>query len=133
MLRRHRHREVIVISHVKSAVMYVGDQQRSLDFYTGKLGFAKVVDEEMWPGARWVEVLPPGGQTSIVLSSAVAFGKRPGEGAFLTFACDDVHATCRELRAAGVEVTDPVEEAWGTYIKATDPDGHHVQISTPRR
>lgn len=118
-----------MITHVSVAVMYVADQERSVDFYIDKLGFEKLVDQEMFPGARWIEVRPPQGQTSIVLSSAEAFDKEPGEGAYLTFACDDIVATVEELRAVGVEVTDPVEEPWGTYCKATDPDGHEVQIA----
>jgi len=117
-----------MITHVNVAVMYVADQERSREFYVDKLGFEVVRDEEMWPGARWLEVAPRGAQTAIVLSSAADFGKRPGEGAYLTFACDDVHATVRQLREAGVKVTDPVAEPWGTYIKATDPDGNEVMI-----
>jgi lactoylglutathione lyase len=109
--------------------MYVADQAKSREFYVDRLGFEVVRDEEMWPGARWLEVRPTGAQTSIVLSSAAAFDKRPGEGAYLTFACDDIEATVRQLRAAGVTVTDPVTESWGTFVKATDPDGHEVQIA----
>jgi lactoylglutathione lyase len=71
-----------MITHVGVAVMYVSDQDASVDFYVNKLGFEKKIDEEMWPGARWVELLPPKGQTSIVLSSAAAFDKQPGEGPF---------------------------------------------------
>jgi hypothetical protein len=41
--------------------MYVADQDASLEFYVDQLGFTKQIDEEMWPGARWVEVLPPSG------------------------------------------------------------------------
>jgi lactoylglutathione lyase len=67
----------------------------------------------------------------IVLSSAAKFDKEQG-GAYVTFACDDIHTTVRELRELGVTVTDPVEEPWGTYIKGTDPDGHQVQISQKR-
>jgi predicted enzyme related to lactoylglutathione lyase len=118
-----------MITHVRIAVMYVADQDQSLDFYVNKLGMTKRADEEMWPGARWIEVVPPGAQTAIVLSSAAAFDKQPGEGAYLMFACDDIHATVTELRERGVTVTDPVEESWGTYVKATDPDGHEVQIT----
>ncbi|MFC3996922.1 VOC family protein [Nocardiopsis sediminis] len=118
-----------MITHISVAVMYVRDQQRSVDFYVSKLGFEKTVDAEMWPGARWVEVRPSGGQTAITLHSASAFNRTPGEGAFLTFACDDIEATVADLRRRGVKVTDPVEEPWGTYIKATDPDGHEVMIS----
>ncbi|PZG53899.1 lactoylglutathione lyase [Spongiactinospora gelatinilytica] len=88
-----------MITHISVAVMYVTDQQRSVDFYVGKLGFTKTMDAEKWPGARWVEVTPPGGQTSITLHSAAAFGKSPGEGAYLTFACDDIDATVTQLRA----------------------------------
>jgi lactoylglutathione lyase len=110
-----------VISHVSVAVMYVADQDKSLDFYVGKFGFAKKIDEEMWPGARWVEVVPPKGQTSIVLSSAAAFDKQPGEGAYLTFACDDIHSTVKELRERGVTVTDPVEEPWGDIHQGDGP------------
>jgi lactoylglutathione lyase len=40
-----------------------------------------------------------------------------------------LNASVKELRERGVTVTDPVEEAWGTHTKATDPDGHEVQIS----
>lgn len=117
-----------MITHIDVAVMYVADQQRSVDFYVGKLGFTKTVDAEMWPGARWVEVKPPHGQTSITLHSAEAFGKKPGEGAYLIFACDDIDETVRRLRELGVTVTDPVKEPWGTYIKVTDPDGHEVMV-----
>lgn len=118
-----------MITHISVAVMYVSDQQKSVDFYVDKLGFTKTTDAEMWPGARWVEVTPPGGQTSITIHSAADFGRKAGEGAYLTFACDDIASTLQQLRAAGVTVTDPVEEPWGTYIKATDPDGHEVMIS----
>jgi catechol 2,3-dioxygenase-like lactoylglutathione lyase family enzyme len=117
-----------VITHVSVAVMYVRDQDASKAFYADRLGFEVVRDEEMFPGARWLELRPPEGQTTIVLSAAAAFGKQPGEGAFLHFACDDIHETVRELRDAGVTVTDPEEQPWGTFAKATDPDGHQVQI-----
>lgn len=118
-----------MITHVSVAVMYVADQEAARHFYVDQLGLEVVRDEEMWPGARWLEVRPRGAQTSIVLSSATDFGKAPGEGAFLTFACDDIHATVAHLRAVGVSVNDPVEEPWGTFVKAVDPDGHEVQIS----
>ncbi|MFD4429129.1 VOC family protein [Nocardia sp. NPDC058497] len=118
-----------MITHVSHAVMYVADQAASLKFYTQQLGFEIVRDEEMFPGARWIEVVPPGVQTSIVLSAAAAFDKRPGEGAYLHFSCDDIHATREQLSAAGVDVSEVTTEPWGTYITATDPDDHRVMIA----
>ncbi|RDI44643.1 VOC family protein [Nocardia mexicana] len=118
-----------MITRISHAVMYVADQAASVRFYVQQLGFELVRDDEMFPGARWVEVVPPGAQTSIVLSPAAAFGKQPGEGAYLHFACDDVHATRERLSAAGVEVSDVTVEPWGTYFTAADPDGNQVMIA----
>lgn len=117
-----------MITHIGVAMLYVSDQRESVDFYVNKLGFRKIVDQEMFPGARWIEVAPPGAETTIAIHDAATFGRQPGEGAYLTFACNDIHATVTELRNAGVTVTDPIVEPWGTYIKAHGPDGHEIQI-----
>ncbi|MFG1946361.1 VOC family protein [Nonomuraea sp. NPDC048826] len=117
-----------MISHVGVAMLYVGDQQETVDFFVNTFGFAKTTDAEMMPGVRWIEVTPPNGQTTIAVHDAATFGKQPGEGAYLTYACDDLAATVAELRARGAEVTDPVEEPWGTYAKVTGPDNHEIQI-----
>lgn len=47
-----------MITHVNVAVMYVANQDRSLDFNVGRLRFRKKVDREMWPGACWLEITP---------------------------------------------------------------------------
>ncbi len=109
-------------------MLYVADQQESLDFYVELLGFTKTVDVEAAPGWRWIEVVPPGAQTAIAIHDAAAAGKQPGEGAYLTFACDDIQATVTQLRESGAIVTDPVSEPWGTWAKINGPDGHDVQI-----
>ena len=44
------------ISKVGRVCVTVADTDRALDFYVGKLGFEKVVDEPMGPDMRWVEV-----------------------------------------------------------------------------
>jgi len=124
-----------VITHVSGTVMYVADQDASRAFYVDRLGFRVVRDEEIGPGDRWLEVVPPGGQTSIVLAAAADFGRQPGEGAELAFACEDIHATVRQLREAGVKITDPLEVPWGRTgasikaAKTTDPDGNDIVIA----
>ncbi|GAA2598581.1 VOC family protein [Actinomadura fulvescens] len=117
-----------MITHIGVAMLYVSDQQESVDFYVEKLGFTKTTDAEMFEGTRWIEVTPPNGQTSMAIHDAATFGKRPGEGAYLTFTCDDLQATVAELRGRGVTVTDPTEEPWGTYALVEGPDGHQIQI-----
>ncbi|MEX5236209.1 VOC family protein [Kocuria arenosa] len=117
-----------MITNVAAAVLYVGDQEEALAFYRDTLAFDVVTDADMGGGARWIEVRPRGAQTSIVLSAAAAFGRTPGEGAYLTFAADDVAATVAELRSRGATVSDPISEPWGTYATVDAPDGHHLQF-----
>ncbi|GAA3485098.1 VOC family protein [Streptomyces yanii] len=118
-----------MITNVASAVLYVTNQDAALEFYRDVLGFEVVRDADMGQGARWLEVKPSGAETSIVLSDAAVFGKSPGEGAYLTFATDDVAATVRQLRGRGADVSDPTIEPWGTYATVDAPDGHRLQFN----
>ncbi|CAN5454590.1 VOC family protein [soil metagenome] len=118
-----------MITNVASVVLYVGDQDEALAFYRDVLGFDVVGDADMGEGSRWIEVKPTDAQTSIVLSAAAAFDRSPGDGAFLTFASDDVSATVDQLRRRGAVVSDPVIAPWGTYATADAPDGHQLQFN----
>lgn len=47
----------------------------------------------------------------------------------LTFQCDSVHATYKELAARGVRfVHEPKNVPWGYGAKLMDPDGYRVMI-----
>ncbi|MEU7812550.1 VOC family protein [Pseudonocardia sp. NPDC049154] len=116
------------IRRVAGAILAVADQDRMLEFF-GRLGFETVTDAEMWPGARWVEVRPPGAETSVVLSAAKDFGRDPDQGYPMTFATEDVAAFAAEVRAAGVEVTEPTTEGWGTFVNVTDPEGRQLLVA----
>ena len=43
------------------------DQDAALEFYVGTLGFEKRLDGEFGDGQRWIEVAPPGAETTIAL------------------------------------------------------------------
>ena len=116
-----------MITHIGTAMLYVSDQEESLRFYRDLLGFSVVRDQDMGDGRRWVEVAPPDGPATIALHDAAADGKQPGEGAYLTFACD-VAATVSELRAKGATASDPIKQPWGTFAFVDGPDGHKVQF-----
>lgn len=117
-----------MITHIGTTMLYVSDQEESLSFYRDILGFSVITDQEMGHGARWLEIAPPNGSTTIALHDAATDGRQPGEGAYLTFACDDVAATVDQLRDRGAQVTDPDEQPWGTFAFVQGPDGHRVQI-----
>ena len=51
----------------------------------------------------------------------------------LTFMCDDISATVKELRSKGVEVrSDPEDEGWGISITLVLPGGVEVMLYEPR-
>lgn len=52
---------------VHSVSIPVADQDRALKFYTEVLGCELRADFEAWPGARYVEVVPPGSSVGLVL------------------------------------------------------------------
>jgi catechol 2,3-dioxygenase-like lactoylglutathione lyase family enzyme len=54
-------------TRVFSVSIPVADQDRALAFYTEVLGCELRTDVEVWPGARLVEVVPPGSSVGLVL------------------------------------------------------------------
>jgi catechol 2,3-dioxygenase-like lactoylglutathione lyase family enzyme len=109
------------ITHIVTVGLPVADQAAALEFYVGKLGFEKRRDMPFGDG-RWVEVAPPGAETTLALipaGSPVPGGIRLG-----TADADTDHA---ELRAGGVD-TDPEVLRLGAGVPpmfgVRDPDGN---------
>src|SRR5687767_13310286 len=51
----------------------------------------------------------------------------------ISFMCDDIHATVRDLRAKGIAIEDdPVDEGYGITTTATLPGGVEVMLYEPR-
>lgn len=70
-------------TEVKSVSLPVKDQDRALRFYVDVLGFELRTDVEVWPGARLVEVVPPGSNVGLVLlppDSPLPMAVRMGTG-----------------------------------------------------
>jgi predicted enzyme related to lactoylglutathione lyase len=100
----------------------VADQDDALKFYTEVLGCEVRTDVEVWPGARFVEVAPPGSAVSIVLlppDSEIPIAIRMG-----TTDADEAHDRIRE---SGVTLhNDEVLHFDGMppMFSFTDPDGN---------
>ena len=123
-----------MITQINTVTLYVSDQDKAREFYVGQLGFRVRKDEDMGPMGRWLEVAPEAAQTAFVLANAAAFGKqdRIAASADLVLHTDDVAGLHQRLAAAGVPVTEPETQAWGTFVKITDPDGLEFVVSQPR-
>ena len=126
-----------MISQVKFCTIAVTDQQRSLEFYTQKLGFTVKRDESFDMGPRkmrWLElwVTPDNpAQTYVVLFTAHGHESLIGQFQPLVFSTDDVQKTYEELQARGVEFTQPPkQESWGWSSMFKDLDGNIFHLGS---
>jgi catechol 2,3-dioxygenase-like lactoylglutathione lyase family enzyme len=107
----------------------VSDADRALAFYRDKLGFEVRHDNPFGKDQRWIELVPPGAQSSIVL--VTWFDKMPpGSVQGLVFdGGTDIEATHAELRSRGVEIGPLQTMPWGCNATFRDPDGNGLVLS----
>jgi catechol 2,3-dioxygenase-like lactoylglutathione lyase family enzyme len=105
----------------------VSDQDRALAFYVDVLGLEVIDDSPMGPTMRWLRVGPQLAQTSLTLVTWFP-SMVPGSLKGLLFNTDNLEDDIERIRAAGVEVSDVQEEAWGRYVTFDDPDGNGIVV-----
>ena len=109
-------------TRVLSVSIPVADQDRALKFYTEVLGCELRTDVEIWPGARLVEVVPPGSDVALVLlppDSEIPVAVRMGT--------TDAAAAHTRLREAGATLhNEEIVQMEGVppMFFFADPDGN---------
>ncbi|GAA1846905.1 VOC family protein [Microlunatus capsulatus] len=107
-----------------SVAVRVADQDRAIAFYVDVLGCTLRTDVELWPGGRWVEVVPPGSPVAIVLLTEA--GGMPVAPRFGTADAEAAHA---RLVAAGVDVGEVLRmEVAPPMLSLRDPDGNALVL-----
>ena len=120
-----------MIKAIKFASIPVGEQQRSLEFFTQKLGFQVATDQPFDDKQRWIELKIPGAETKLVLFTPAGQEDRIGSFSNVVFFSDDVEGTYKSLSERGVEfVQEPKTEHWGTSAIFKDPDENMFLISS---
>lgn len=119
-----------MIRGIKFASIPVSDQDRSLAFFTEKLGFVVATDQPFDDKQRWIELRIPGSDARLVLFTPDEHKDRIGTFSHVAFWTDDVDKTYAELTAKGVEFMGPVQKAeWGAFAVFKDPDGNSFVFS----
>jgi catechol 2,3-dioxygenase-like lactoylglutathione lyase family enzyme len=122
------------ISKVGRVCVTIADTDRALDFYIGKLGFEKVVDEPMGPDMRWVEVAVSGAETTIALAPPPPGQQAGGTQTGICLDTSDVDAAHAALKEAGVDVDEEVTRYGGPVppmFWLRDPDGNSLIVVQP--
>ncbi len=125
--------------------LYVRDQEEALAFYVEKMGF-RVHTDVKGAGYRWLTVQHPDqpffqlglfAPESPMLDAATAQSLREivAKGAMppLVLVVDDCRATCEQLRARGVELTqEPVTRFGSIDVGFRDPSGNGWKLVESR-
>ena len=121
-----------MISGVRSAGIFVGDQDLAKEFWTTKVGFELLQDAPMgdeFGGGRWIEVAPPDKHIILVLFTPEEQQHLIGTFSNVLFTCEDIQKTHEELTARGVEFTEaPSKQFWGWWAVFKDPDGNRYGL-----
>jgi catechol 2,3-dioxygenase-like lactoylglutathione lyase family enzyme len=111
------------LTRVGTVVVPVADQDRALAFYVETLGFEVRLDAPFGPGGRWLEVAPPGAETTLALV--------PGDAVEISLATTDAAADHAALLAAGADA-DPelirMGEGVPPMFTFRDPDGNRFRV-----
>ncbi|MEU8981659.1 VOC family protein [Streptomyces sp. NPDC048309] len=120
-------------------VVPVSDVDRAKAFYQDKVGFQVDFDGEVMPGARVVQLTPPGSGCSIALTSGLPIPTgtpRPGTYHGLQLVVADAKAAYEELTGRGLDVSEPQvfsPQDGGTFLYFSDPDGNGWAIQEYRQ
>jgi catechol 2,3-dioxygenase-like lactoylglutathione lyase family enzyme len=122
----------MTITHVQLLSLPVRDQDRARDFYVNVLGFDVVRENPMGPDARWVEVAPKAGQTSITLVTWFPT-MPPGSVKGMVLRTDDLEVDVAALTERGVTIEGGIQEQlWGRFVTFDDPDGNGIVLQSDR-
>jgi catechol 2,3-dioxygenase-like lactoylglutathione lyase family enzyme len=126
------HNLIVTITQVQLLSIPVRDQDRARDFYVDVLGFELIADTAMDPDMRWVQVAPPGAQTSITL--VTWFPTMPaGSTKGTVLETDDLDGDVAALAARGLAIDGGIQQQpWGRFVTFDDPDGNGLVLQTTR-
>jgi serine phosphatase RsbU (regulator of sigma subunit)/predicted enzyme related to lactoylglutathione lyase len=115
------------------STVYVGDHDRSLDFYVKQLGFSVLADVDLTYDGRWVAIAPPDGQAIIALVAP-----KPGTDKYrligretqIGFISENINATYELWKRQGVHFHRPPQQTiFGTTLaRFRDLDGNGFEL-----
>jgi lactoylglutathione lyase len=114
---------------VRKIVIPVDDEILAKTFWTERLAFDVVCDQQYGEGQRWLEVSPPDRSIVLVLSKRHPQERRPAVPDQLPhspvfFSTPDIHKTYDELTTRGVTfAAPPVKMAFGWWSMFEDHEG----------
>ena len=125
----YNHRVSSTLVRLHGVTVYVRDQDRSLQFYLGQLGFNLITNAPLSDGTRLITVGPSEGPPTLALIAPPPESehyKLIGRNTGAIFLAENVHAKVSEWESKGVVFRQfPGVPSWdGRFVAFEDPDGN---------
>ncbi|WP_339253586.1 VOC family protein [Sporosarcina sp. FSL W8-0480] len=121
-----------MIHTLGQVMLYVTNQDQARSFWTGKLGFRVIGEEDNGQGFRWIEVSPEAGGTSIVIHNKEFIAKMSPElnlgTPSLMFFTDNVDELYDDLKSKGVKTGDLMEMPTGKLFNFADEEDNYFTV-----
>ena len=127
-----------IIDTLGGAIVMVSDQEKTLEFFTQKLGFEEKENQDF--GAyKWIEVRPKNSDVPISLMNPDKIDathdikeqlkKKIGIDTGIWFYTKDIKEAYKKAKSNGVEMSEPKKQSWGAMMSEFyDPDHNRYSL-----
>ncbi|MEB2300541.1 VOC family protein [Lysinibacillus xylanilyticus] len=121
-----------MIRQIGQVMLYVNDQDTAVKFWTEKVGFFVVADQEEG-GVRWIEIAPTKeAQTTFVLHNKEIIAKMQPDlnlgTPSIMFYADHIEDLYQDFQAKGVKVGDLVMMPMGRVFNFADHENNYFAL-----
>ncbi|KRD90480.1 glyoxalase [Bacillus sp. Root147] len=122
-----------MITKVGQIMVYVNDQDQAVKFWTEKMGFQVMSEQNNEQGMKWIELAPvEGAETTIILHNKQLIAKMQPElnvgTPSLLFFTENVDELYRDLTAKGVTVGEIVSMPSGKVFNFSDSEDNYFAV-----
>lgn len=122
-----------MIKKVGQIMVYVNDQDQAVKFWTEKMGFQVMSEQNNEQGMKWIELAPvTGAETTIILHNKQLIAKMQPElnvgTPSLLFFTENVDELYRDLTAKGVTVGEIVSMPSGKVFNFSDSEDNYFAV-----
>jgi len=122
-----------MINKVGQIMLYVSNQDEAVNFWTEKVGFHVVAEEDNGEGMKWIELSPTKeAETSIILHNKELISKMEPElnlgTPSLLFFSDNLDELYNRLQNKDVTVGDIVDMPNGRVFNFSDNEGNYFAV-----
>ncbi|MCY9514787.1 VOC family protein [Paenibacillus apiarius] len=122
-----------MVSKLGQVMLYVSNQDEAVDFWTEKLGFSVISEENNGQGMRWIEIAPTkGAETSIILHNKEFVAKMSPElnlgTPSLMFFSENLDQLHRDLSNKNIKVGEMVTMPSGRVFNFADNEENYFAV-----